>query len=99
MQCEKCANSYRSKHDRMLECDVLSCTNGSEFMPIDIPVSWIREQIAKNPGRHASSWNYLLEIWSKHVLYGDQTGEKKTEDKYIRMHQDMTAAQKFWRNE
>ena len=99
MQCEKCANSYRSKHDGMLECDVLSCTNGREFMPIDIPVNWIREQIAKNPGRHASSWSYLLDLWNGFVLYGDQTGEKKTEDEYIRMHQDITAAQKFWRNE
>ena len=35
---------------------------------LDIPVEWIYEQIKKNPGRHASSWNYLLDLWDKKLL-------------------------------
>ena len=27
-----------------------------------IPVDWVIEQIWKHPGRHASSWKYLLEL-------------------------------------
>lgn len=34
----------------------------------DIPVTWIYEQIMKNPGRHASSWKYLLDLWDKKLL-------------------------------
>lgn len=64
-----------------------------------IPVEWINEQIKKNPGMYASAWNRLLELWNYYIFYGDENGEKKTEDKYIRMHKDQTAAQKFWRNE
>ena len=64
-----------------------------------IPISWIRDAIKEHPGRHASSWGHLLDLWSKHLLYGDESGKKKTEDKYIRMHKDVTMSEKFWRNE
>ena len=63
-----------------------------------IPVAWIYEQIKKNPGRHASSWNYLLDLWNKKLLK-DMDDEKTDPNDYIRMHKDQTAAQKFWRNE
>ena len=65
----------------------------------DIPVTWIREQIKKNPGMYAAAWKRLLDLWDHHILYGDKNGEKVQDNEYVRMHQDITAAQKFWRNE
>ena len=55
----------------------------------DIPVEWIREQIIEHPGHLSSAWSRLIQMWEEHL----------TEIHYIRMHKDMTAAQKFWRNE
>ena len=65
---------------------------------LSIPITWIYEQIKKNPGRHASSWNYLLDLWNEKLL-ADEKAEETDPDDYIRMHKDQTAAQKFWRNE
>ena len=65
---------------------------------LSIPITWIYEQINKNPGRHASSWNYLLDLWNEKLM-ADEKAEESDPDDYIRMHQDQTAAQKFWRNE
>lgn len=96
--CETCEKSYLK--DGTLMCDDIKCGYGSQYIPKQkgIPISWIQEQIKKNPGRHASSWQYLLDIWEKQQLHGDDNGEKVT-DEYIRLHKDPTAAQKFWRNE
>lgn len=49
-----------------------------------IPVTWIYEQIKKNPGRHASSWSYLLDLWDKKLLK-DMDDEKADPDDYIRI--------------
>ena len=66
---------------------------------LSIPITWINEQIKKNPGRHASSWNYLLDLWNTHLLEARCFQQPVENDDYVRMHQDQTAAQKFWRNE
>lgn len=76
----------------------------SSKLTIDIPVTWIYEQIKEHPGMHAVSWNYLLDLWDAHLLearYSQQPVENKDQssDGYVRMHKDTTAAQKFWRNE
>lgn len=96
--CDTCEKSYLK--DGTLMCDDIKCGYGSQYIPKQkgIPISWIQEQIKKNPGRHASSWQYLLDIWEKQQLHGDDNGEKAT-DEYVRLHKNPTAAQRFWRNE
>lgn len=102
--CDTCEKSYLK--DGTLMCDDIKCGYGSQYIPKQkgIPISWIQEQIKKNPGRHASSWQYLLDIWEKHLFKArcsQQPIENKDQssDGYVRMHKDPTAAQKFWRNE
>ena len=96
--CDTCTKSYLESG--IPKCDDIKCYAGSGYVSKTkgIPISWIQEQIKKNPGRHASSWRYLLDIWEKQLLHGDDNGEKVT-DEYVRLHKDPTAAQKFWRNE
>lgn len=96
IKCDKCAHAVYFP-GALPRCYVSKCDDFSEFVPRNIPVNWIEEQIKKNPGRHASSWSYLIDIWKSECLKGVE--EEKSEDDYIRMHQDQTAAQKFWRNE
>ena len=66
---------------------------------LDIPITWIYEQIKEHPGMHAASWNYLLDLWDAHLTEARYSQQPVKNDEYVRMHQDMTAAQKFWRNE
>lgn len=96
--CDTCEKSYIESG--IPKCDDIRCSAGSGYVSKagGIPVSWIQEQIKKNPGRHASSWQYLLDIWYKQLLHGNDNGEKAT-DEYVRLHKNPTAAQKFWRNE
>ena len=98
MQCGKCANSYRSEHDGMLECDIWSCQDDSEFVPISIPVNWIREQIKSNP-EYAESWRKLIDSWNDALLKARFSQQPVKNDEYVRLHEDQTAAEKFWRNE
>lgn len=99
MMCEKCAKATNTD-DGNIWCHVLDCKDGSEFEPFDIPVQWIRDQIRKNHGKNAAAWDYLLRLW-KEQLFENRLSQQpvKKEDEYVRMHQDPTAAQKFWRNE
>ena len=97
MKCEKCIRSYISRFDGILECDERSCVNGSKYEPLDIPVKWIYKQIQEHPGHLSSAWSRLIQMWREELL-SSENPEKK-EDKYVRMHEDPTAAQKFWRNE
>ena len=96
--CDTCEKSYIESG--IPKCDDIRCSAGSGYVSKagGIPISWIQEQIKKNPGRHASSWQYLLDIWYKQLLHGNNNGEKAT-DEYVRLHKNPTAAQKFWRNE
>lgn len=64
----------------------------------DIPVKWIREQIIEHPGHLSSAWSRLIQMWEEH-LAEIQKPQPVEKDDYVRMHEDMTAAQKFWRNE
>jgi len=67
---------------------------------LDIPVTWIYEQIKEHPGMHAASWNYLLDLWDAHLTEARYSQQPvKNDDEYVRLHKDPTAAQKFWRNE
>lgn len=71
---------------------------------LDIPVTWVYEQIKAHPGMYAAAWNRLLDLWDEHLLktrFSQQPIENKDQssDGYVRMHKDTTAAQKFWRNE
>lgn len=96
--CETCDYLYFVNGNP--RCDVIQCVDRNNYRCSNnrIPIWWVQEQIKKNPGRHASSWQYLLDIWEKQQLHGDDNGEKVT-DEYVRLHKDPTAAQKFWRNE
>ena len=64
-----------------------------------IPVEWVYEQIRTHTGTYPSAWRLLLDLWEEHLLSEQPVPNATKKDEYIRMHQDMTAAQKFWRNE
>ena len=64
----------------------------------DIPVEWIREQIIEHPVHLSSAWSSLIQMWEEHLTEIREQPHVEKDD-YIRMHKDMTAAQKFWRNE
>lgn len=64
----------------------------------DIPVEWIREQIIEHPGHLSSAWSRLIRMWEEHLAEVREQPPVEKDD-YIQMHKDMTAAQKFWRNE
>ena len=65
---------------------------------IDIPVTWIYEQIKEHPGMHAASWNYLLDLWDAHLAEARYSQQPvKNDDEYVRLHKDPGAAHKFWK--
>ena len=101
MKCEKCAK-VTNTDDGNIWCHVLKCKNGSEFEPVDIPVEWIHEQIQKHPGHLSSAWSRLIQMYKDALIEADikeTERAKKYGEEYVRMHEDPTAAQKFWRNE
>lgn len=99
MICDHCILSYIDDTD-MLVCDETECNNGSKYLSAcGIPLNWIEEQIELNPGRHASSWQSLLDRWKNYIHKKVRKESPDQVDDYIRMHKDPTAAQKFWRNE
>lgn len=63
-----------------------------------IPIVWIREQIESNP-EYAESWRKLIDFWEDALLEARFSQQPVKNDEYVRMHEDPTAAQKFWRNE
>lgn len=65
----------------------------------DVPVEWIREQIIEHPGHLSSAWSRLIRMWEEHLAEIREQPPVEKKDDYIQMHKDMTAAQKFWRNE
>ena len=64
---------------------------------IDIPVTWIYEQIKEHPGIHAASWNYLLDLWDAHLTEARYSQQPVKNDEYVRLHKDPGAAHKFWK--
>lgn len=69
----------------------------SSKLTIDIPVTWIHEQIKTHPGMHAASWNYLLYLWNEHLLEARYSQQPVEKDEYVRLHKDPGAAHKFWK--
>ena len=99
MICDSCILSYRDDED-MLVCDETECHGGSKYLSAcGIPINWIEDQIKKNPGRHASSWQSLLDRWKNYIREKTKKQSAMPADEYVRMHKDPEAARKFWRNE
>ena len=65
-----------------------------------IPIEWIYEQIDKHPGRHASSWDYLLKLWDHYILSLQSPDLVSTvaDDDYVRLHKNIREAERFWKD-
>lgn len=99
MICDSCILSYLDEND-MLVCAETNCRDGSKYLSAcGIPINWIEEQIKKNPGRHASSWQALLDRWKNYIREKTKKQSAMPADEYVRMHKDPEAARIFWRNE
>lgn len=99
MICDSCILSYRDETD-MLVCDETECHGGSKYLSAcGIPINWIEEQIKKNPGRHASSWQSLIDRWQNYIHKKTKKPPSEPADGYVRIHMNPEAAYKFWRNE